>query len=105
MFWSTARYSTTGPGSSSLYLIESGRGATRRTLAGGSPNDHPCPVVRAQDDSVTPRPRPRSGRSGQSDLAEKGRQEHLHLVERERHPQTDPVPPAEREPLVRAELP
>ena len=70
-----------------------------------SPNDQPCPVVRPQDDPVTPRPRPGPGGAGGPDLAEEGRQEDFHLVERERHPQADSVAAAEGEPLVRAKLP
>src|SRR5271163_4315250 len=65
---------------------------------GGPLNDQPCPVVRAEDNSVTPGPRAGPGGAGQPDLAEERRQQYLHFVKRERHSQTDPVAAAEGKP-------
>jgi hypothetical protein len=68
-------------------------------------NDQPRPIVRPQDDPVTPRSRPGPSGTGQPDLAKESRQQDLHLIKRKRHPQADPIAAAEGEPLVRAELP
>src|SRR5919197_1536184 len=81
------------------------RPSAARAGSKSMPDDYPRPVVRPQDDSVPPCPRARPRRASRPDLAQEGRQQDLHLVERKRHPEADPVAAAEREPLVRPELP
>src|SRR5262245_5833091 len=69
------------------------------------PHDHPPSIIRAEDEPVSPGPRSRPGGAGDPHLAEERGEQDLHLVERKRHPQADPVSAPEGEPLVRAELP
>jgi hypothetical protein len=95
----------TGPGSATRRPARAQAPQSACRLAGESAYDQPRPIVRPQDDPVTPRSRPGPGRAGRPDLAEDSRQHDLHLVERKRHPQADRVAAAEGEPLVRAELP
>src|SRR5262245_26641565 len=65
-----------------------------------SDDDHPRPIVGPQRNPLPNRRRSAAGRAFEPDLREQRRQDDLHLVEREGHPEADAVAAAEREPLV-----